>query len=80
MKLKKNISSIIFLLISIFLFYGAYVTFNSTQVNSNLKYTKIAELVKLKEEKPNKCLDFYQDSNRGGILLDVLISIFFLYF
>ena len=33
-EIKKNISSIIFLLISI-LFYGAYITFNSTQVNSN---------------------------------------------
>ena len=73
-EIKKNITSVVFLLISIFLFYGAYITFDATKINSNLKYTNIAEFVKSKEEQPIECLNFYRDSKRGGILLDMFLS------
>ena len=67
-------ASFTFVLISIFLFYGTYLSISSIKVNSKMKYAKIAEYIKSDKDQSNKCLSFYNDNDRGGFLLDRFLS------
>ena len=73
-KLSKNLFSIIFLSMGLFLLYGAYIIHSSISVNSKLKYSNILENMKNISQKERKCLDFYNDFDRGGIMLDMFLQ------
>ena len=69
-KSKNFIFTFIFFLIGFFLIYGSYITFITAKTNSLLNYSNIIERKTNKDDKNIKCLDFYNDFNRGGIVLD----------
>ena len=67
---KNLIFSMIFTAVGLFLFYGAYITYATTKTNSMLNYSKIIEQKKSDSSQNRKCMDFYNDFNTGGIILD----------
>ncbi len=76
--LLKNLNirqQIIFSLFSVgigfFLFYGAHITYSTTKVYPKISYAKIIEYLNEKEKVNNddSCLEFYNDSSRGGYML-----------
>tara|TARA_A100001011_G_scaffold227775_1_gene235910 strand:- start:12034 stop:14148 length:2115 start_codon:yes stop_codon:yes gene_type:complete len=67
---KNNIFALMFLFIGLFLFYGAYITYASTKTNSMLKYSKIINGKNDSNSKNKECLAFYDNFNRGGLVLD----------
>ena len=73
-KLNKSLFSIIFLSMGLFLLYGAHIAYSSISVNSKLKYSYILENLKNVPQKEHKCLVFYNDFNRGGIMLDMFLQ------
>ena len=63
--------------ISLFLFYGAFITYQSTKVNKFLNYNAIIENIKGNENSTKmECLNFYEDYQRGGFILDRFLSMY----
>ena len=74
-KINNTKVSIISICISAFLFYGSYLTYQSSKMNSYLSYNSIVQFLDNKKLSSNKeCLSFYDDFNRGGFLLDRFLS------
>ncbi len=69
-KVKSLVFSIIFFAAGLFLFYGAYVTYSTAKTHSQLQYSKIVEEKNKNNLHNEKCLPFYNEFNRGGIILD----------
>ena len=70
-KIWKNYTlSIVFLCSGIFLFYGAIMTLNSVKIKEKLSYEKIVAGFEKEGNSVNKCLEFYNDYDRGGFILD----------
>ena len=67
---KNLIFSVIFAVVGLFLFYGAYITYAVTKANSMLNYSKIVEQKNSDSFQNKKCIDFYNDFNTGGTILD----------
>ena len=74
-KAKSIFTSIAAVCIGIFLFYGSYLTYQTTKVNYLLDYNAILQNMENNEKNSNQeCLNFYKDSNRGGFMLDRFLS------
>ena len=74
-KYNRLFLSFLNICIGLFLFYGAFLTYQSTKVNKSLNYTVIAQNIKTNENSSKKkCLKFYQDFQRGGFILDRFLS------
>ena len=74
-KAKSVFTSIAAVCIGIFLFYGSYLTYQTTKVNYLLDYNAILQNMENNEKNSNQeCLNFYKDSNRGGFMLDRFLS------
>jgi len=69
-KMKNLALSIMFVLAGLFVFYGAYITYATAKTNSKLKYSKIIEKKNDDTFQNKKCIPFYNEFNRGGIVLD----------
>ena len=74
-KANRVYTSIIAICIGSFLFYGSYITYQSTKVNWKLDYTAILQNVENNEKLSiQECLNFYKDYNRGGFMLDRFLT------
>ena len=71
-QVKRVSFSLLFFSIGALLFFGAIFSFSSTKVHSMLRYDRIIEHIKSKNDvnKKSKCLGFYSDFDRGGFLLE----------
>ncbi len=67
----KNIAfSLTFTVIGLFLFYGSYITFVTAKTNSLLQYSNIVKENDNYNLQNKECIPFYNEFNRGGIVLD----------
>ena len=74
-KTKSICTSIAAICMGSFLFYGSYLTYQSTKVNNLLDYNAIVQNMENNQKNSNQeCLNFYRDSNRGGFMLDRFFS------
>ncbi len=72
---KKSVISLLAFLSGCFVFYGSYLTYQSTKTNSLLNYKAIVQYLDSKEHTSDQeCLSFYNDFQRGGVLLDRFLS------
>ena len=72
---KSIYTSIAAICIGSFLFYGSYLTYQTTKVNYLLDYNAILQNIENNKKNSNQeCLSFYKDSNRGGFMLDRFLS------
>ena len=71
---KNLIFSVIFTAVGLFLFYGSYIIYATTKTNSLMNYSKIMEQKNSGSSKNQKCIAFYNDFNRGGIILDRFLN------
>ena len=69
-KWKNYTLSIIFLCSGIFLFYGATMTLNTIKVKEKLNYEEIVANFEREGNSVDKCIEFYDDYDRGGFILD----------
>ena len=70
-RIKNLVFSITFSAIGLFLFYGAYITYITAKTHETLQYSKIVEDRNNKKNiQSTECLPFYNEFNRGGIVLD----------
>lgn len=73
-KMKNLVFSTTFLGIGLFLFYGAYMTYSTGKTHSLLQYSKIVEEKNQNNQINKECLPFYNEFNRGGIVLDMFLQ------
>ena len=75
-KLNRLILSFVGVFIGFFLLYGAFLTYQSAKVSSNLNFEFINEHTENNKNSSNKeCLSFYNDNQRGGYALNRYLSL-----
>ena len=68
---SKNLTiSSVSVFIAFFLFYGAFLTYETTKMNPLLGYNAVVQHLNSKKENDKECLSYFKDFNRGGFMLD----------
>ena len=68
--MKSLVLSIMFVIAGLFVFYGAYITYATAKTHSKLQYGTILETKNDDTYQNENCISFYNEFNRGGIVLD----------